>query len=877
MKAPLLLSLFLLVCLQVRAQDWSQLSSVRVYAEVDESRPAITLRWVPEAGANRYFVARRNLGSVQWGANIANLPMDAVSFTDTTVQAGQAYEYRVNRSGNDIGGFGYIAAGIKIAQPAPKKTILLLVDARVRDSLTTELTRLAQDLENESWNVLRDDIPSNSTSVQVRNIIRGRRTSYPGLSTVFIIGHVAVPYSGNAAWDGHPDHQGAWAADTYYADIDGNWTDVAVNNTTPARNENKNIPGDGKFDQSNLPSDVDLEVGRVDFFNMPALGRSEVYWLRNYLNKNHNFRTAQFRAGHRAVVTDNFNFQAEYFGSTGYKNFVPFFTADSVAKGDYRSALLNSSHLWSYGAGGGSYTSAGGISNTSLMGTDSLRGVFTVLFGSYFGDWDSQNNFLRSVLASGTMLTCVWAGRPGWQFHHMAQGMHIGFSTRLSMNNNGGQYTVSPTALRGTHMGLMGDPSLNMYPMAAPSNLMVTEDQERVELSWGASPDATEGYTILRKSSSQTEYRVIATGVRNLSYTDRCLSPDSSYTYLVCATQLVTNGSGSFYMNSPGAKVSVTIKNNFVTVADLEFALDYEFLEARSKSVNAGVLEWEVQGKKLSMDSILLALDCGSGKERLTLRASGVCNSDTAFADLVYNCSVPGLIVSRVEPKILCHDDSTNIYLDSISGAGPFRFLWSNGDSSSVLRGAKGKVSVVITSSRNTSATFEFDLPQYDSLVIDTIQVKGEVPGFGKGKILSVSFSGGVPPYTYKVVGNHNPDELSAGSYDLEVTDANGCTSLKGFFVPLNVATSDPKPNRWILYPNPASSEIVISPRDPDAVVKTIRITDALGRRLKINPDRLGSSGTVRLPLYDLPDGVYFVELGTGRDTERHSFRKLSQ
>lgn len=877
MKVTMLFSVFLLLCVHIQAQDWSQLASVRVYAEVDENKPSITLRWVSEAGANRYFITRRNLGSLQWGANIANLPMDATSFTDTTVQVGQAYEYRVNRSGNDIGGFGYFTGGIKIAPPAPKKTILILVDARVKDSLTSELTRLEGDLKNESWNVIREDIPGTSTAVQVRNTIRGRRTTNPGLTTVFIIGHVAVPYAGNTAWDGHPDHQGAWAADTYYADIDGNWTDVAVNNSTPARNENKNIPGDGKFDQSNLPSDVELEVGRVDFFNMPALGKSEIQLLRNYLNKNHRFRTAQFKAGRRGVVTDNFNFQPEFFGSTGYKNFVPFFGADSVAKGDYRSALLANSHLWSYGAGGGSYTSAGGISTTGMMGTDSLRGIFTVLFGSYFGDWDSQNNFLRSVLASGTMLTCVWAGRPGWQFHHMALGTHIGFSTRLSMNNNGAQYTVSPTALRGTHMGLMGDPSLNMYPLVAPSNLMVTEDQERVELSWSPSPDATDGYTVLRKSSSESEFKVIATQVRNLSFTDRCLMTDSTYEYLVCATQLMSNGSGTFYMNSPGVKGSVTIRNNFITTAQLNFDLDFEFLNARSESKNANTLEWEIQGQKINSDSISLVLDCGNGKARLILRAAGACNSDTAFADLDYPCSVPNLIRSRTEPPILCHDDLTDIYLDSISGAGPFRFMWSTGDSSSVLRGAKGKVSVQIISSRNTDATFEFDLPQFDPLVVDSIQVKGEVPGFGRGRIVNVHFSGGVPPYTYKVVGNLDPNELPAGTYDLEVTDANGCTALKSFFVPLNVASSDPKSDRWILYPNPAHSEIILSPTDPDAVLRSVVITDVLGRKVKSSLEGQSSAGKLRLSLSDLPDGVYLIELYSLQGLEQHSFQKLTR
>ena len=59
-----------------------------------------------------------------------------------------------------------------------------------------------------------------------------------------------------------------------------------------------------------------------------------------------------------------------------------------------------------------------------------------MFFGSYFGDWDSPNNFLRAPLATPTYtLTSAWAGRPYWMFHHMALGETIGFSTRLTQNN----------------------------------------------------------------------------------------------------------------------------------------------------------------------------------------------------------------------------------------------------------------------------------------------------------------------------------------------------------------------------------------------------------------------------------------------------------
>ena len=96
------------------------------------------------------------------------------------------------------------------------------------------------------------------------------------------------------------------------------------------------------------------------------------------------------------------------------------------------------------------------------MVTDSLQGVFTCLFGSYFGDWDSQNNLLRSALASGTVLTNAWSGRPNWTFFHMGLGTNIGLQAKLTQSDN---ITYFGGFNRWIHIALMGDPSLRMiYP-----------------------------------------------------------------------------------------------------------------------------------------------------------------------------------------------------------------------------------------------------------------------------------------------------------------------------------------------------------------------------------------------------------------------------
>ena len=67
---------------------------------------------------------------------------------------------------------------------------------------------------------------------------------------------------------------------------------------------NWNVRGDGKFDQSYPPSVVELEVGRVDLSNLTAFSQGELGLLRQYLNKDHNWRHKLIIAERRALVGD---------------------------------------------------------------------------------------------------------------------------------------------------------------------------------------------------------------------------------------------------------------------------------------------------------------------------------------------------------------------------------------------------------------------------------------------------------------------------------------------------------------------------------------------------------------------------------------------
>jgi len=116
--------------------------------------------------------------------------------------------------------------------------------------------------------------------------------------------------------------------------------------------------------------------------------------------------------------------------------FGPDTTFDKDDGKDYFNSMKNESYLWSCGSGPGSYTSCSGIGNTAKFVSTPVKSVFTMLTGSYFGDWDCEDNLLRAALASDSyILTNCWGNIPQWHFHHMALGENIGYCARLKRGN----------------------------------------------------------------------------------------------------------------------------------------------------------------------------------------------------------------------------------------------------------------------------------------------------------------------------------------------------------------------------------------------------------------------------------------------------------
>lgn len=553
----------LVTALPAVAQTGAQSQSIWLNATASGS--TVTLNWQSQSGTTGYTIYRKTKAGASWGSAIGTAGSGATSYTDNGVTSGNYYEYKVVRAYSGGTGYGYCAAGSQIPATDYRGKMILLVDNTFVTAAATQLTQLETDLKADGWVVLRSNVDRNASVSTVKGIITGHYNSDPNnVKAVYIVGHLAVPYSGNLNPDGHGDHQGGWPCDGYYGELNGTWTDNSVNNSGSQNSRNHNTPGDGDFDQSDFPSALELQVGRVDFFEFESFqyyaGLSETQLMINYLNKASQFKRKGFTPTMRGAVFNNFDDLNYGFAGSGYRSISACVgnanVTDMNPNGSaFKTYVDEQSYLWTYACGGGYWSGADNVGTTGEYASSiGMGGVFNMTFGSYFGDWNTFNNFLKAPLGSGKALTNVWAGIPNWWFHHMALGDNIGYSTLVSMNNTS-LYSPQNPGWQGepygrVAMGLMGDPSLRQLMVAVPGSFSVANSGGLASFNWGAVAGVS-GYNIYDMGSG-VPVKLNTSLITGTSYSNGAVPFVSGRQYMVRAVKLETAATGTYYNQSLG-------------------------------------------------------------------------------------------------------------------------------------------------------------------------------------------------------------------------------------------------------------------------------------------------------------------------------------
>ncbi len=510
---------------------------------------------------------RRTPGSEAWGAPIATLRPAVSQWDDPRVAPGESYEYLVAQRPRSLtlqDSFVMLHAGVDPIVHDRGKVILLVDNSAQTRGLVVELAELERDLIGDGWTVLRHDVDPSRSAAEVKALIRAIYAGDPQhIKSLLIFGHVAVPYSGAEAYDGHNfggaasgQHTGAWPADAYYGEVTsglgrGGWSDSEVNDTRTARPENRNVPGDGKLDQDYLPpSEIDLAVGRVDLRDMPAFGRSEEELLRQYLRKDHEYRHRSGRfltpLRRRIVLTNTLSLDAQYLGYP-IRSWTPVVGEDAYYELDH-SRIGNELHrlseqddaLWSVAFDYGFFQGQYSISQTvQLAAHPAIKIPFHQLFGSYFGDWDNTDNYLRAPLCTQYGLGATYGTFESAPF---GLGATVGETARRS----------SP---RPVAFNWMGDPTLRLDVVAPPAGVAIRANAVGAELRWGSSPDPVLGYNVYRAPTEAGPFTLVNSG--GLVRANRLVVAGArpGEWYMVRAVRRELSGSGSYLNLSQGVLV----------------------------------------------------------------------------------------------------------------------------------------------------------------------------------------------------------------------------------------------------------------------------------------------------------------------------------
>lgn len=237
-------------------------------------------------------------------------------------------------------------------------------------------------------------------------------------------------------------------------------------------------------------------------------------------------------------------------------------------------------------------------------------------------------------------------------------------------------------------------------------------------------------------------------------------------------------------------------------------------------------------------------------------------------------CTVAGTVES-VQPK--CHDSNDGSIMAMASGGiGPYTYQWSNGANTAEITGlAPGDYSVTITDALDCDTELSAAITAPAALVIAPANLIQPGQGQTNGAI-DVDIAGGTSPYNNTWFRNDSlflsgVEDLSGvgeGHYELQVTDANGCSQSLKVTLTETVSNKDISENAFTeIYPNPARDKAVLAVSFPHARDLFLSIHDATGKVLQSWTESNISEKNIPLNIRDLPAGSYQVRIVTGVET----------
>ncbi len=239
-------------------------------------------------------------------------------------------------------------------------------------------------------------------------------------------------------------------------------------------------------------------------------------------------------------------------------------------------------------------------------------------------------------------------------------------------------------------------------------------------------------------------------------------------------------------------------------------------------------------------------------------------NGQTANTTIVL--TDPDSLLLDLEPHDLaCHGDQSGyIVVNANGGTGDYSYTWSD----STVQGpnpiylSAGFYSVTVTDQNGCTVVDSTELSEPPPLEL-SLSASPEIATQSPGSA-TASPSGGSPPYTYLwsdslAQSTATAEGLTAGTYYVTVTDANGCPIVDSVVVDLVISARESELlNGLSLYPNPLDDRLFFEGRGQVPGPVSISLYSASGQHLGKWDFRTLPK---QLVLTDLAAGMYFLRV----------------
>ena len=160
-------------------------------------------------------------------------------------------------------------------------------------------------------------------------------------------------------------------------------------------------------------------------------------------------------------------------------------------------------------------------------------------------------------------------------------------------------------------------------------------------------------------------------------------------------------------------------------------------------------------------------------------------NSCTAYETITIT-EVPSLTIAVNSSNVVCHGETTEATVFVNGGTEPYVYNWNNGMSTSTANLGAGNYIVTVTDSNGCTASYDFTVSEPDMLVLSLSADVMELTCSAQMSNITATVVGGTAPYIYTWSDNSTSNSIvanNAGVYNVNVTDANGCSAMQSITI----------------------------------------------------------------------------------------------